>query len=235
MSRADRATFQHLATTFPSMVNTIAFYELMVLAGPAGDDGRAIELLELLIAEDYQPQTDAFFIKYTPNATLGLEIAEGIAVTVRVDRNALGLSLAELYQKADALPNAIRVVENLDPTTIAAVSLAELYASQRRWADVVELTEGVANEDDASTYLLVQRGRAFREQGLHTAAREALKEALRLRSRSADLRLPALVERGLSYLAEGKKSMARKDFERVLAERSNYPEIVEILNSLTES
>lgn len=78
------------------------------------------------------------------------------------------------------------------------------------------------NEDDASALLCVFRGQAFREQGFHDAAHEALKEALRSRSRAAPIRHHALAERAQNYLAQGKKAMARKDLERILAEDSNY-------------
>ncbi len=235
MSSANGQTFAQIAASFPETRRTAALYELMVVAGPAGDDPRAIELLDDMVGSGFDPQADAFFLKYTPRATMSLEIADGVAVTLPTDKNALGLALAELLQKTGQLDRAVSVVENLEPTSIAAVSLAELYADQTRWADILQLTEGVTNEDDATTYLLVQRGHAFREQGLYTAARETLKEALRVRSRSAELRLPALVERALTYVAEGKKAMARKDFERVLAEQSDYPGATEALLALDEA
>jgi hypothetical protein len=47
----------------------------------------------------------------------------------------------------------------------------------------------------------VFRGQAFREQGFHDAAHEALKEALRSRSRAAEIRHLALAERAQNYLA----------------------------------
>jgi lipoprotein NlpI len=81
------------------------------------------------------------------------------------------------------------------------------------------------SRNEASTFLLIQRGVALREQGFHAAAREALKEALRIRTRPAEMRQLALVERGKVYVAEGKRAMARRDFERVLAENSTYPGI----------
>ena len=121
----------------------------------------------------------------------------------------------------DDLAGAIDVVEQLEPTTYSAVSLAELYAETSRWEDVIELTEGLTNEDDASALLLVLRGQAFREQGFHDAAHESLKEALRSRSREASIRHLALAERAQNYLAQGKKAMARKDLERILAEDSD--------------
>jgi tetratricopeptide (TPR) repeat protein len=97
---------------------------------------------------------------------------------------------------------------------------------------VIELTEGVKNEDDASALLLVFRGQAFREQGFHDAAHEALKEALRSRSRAPEIRHHALAERAQNYLAQGKKAQARKDLERILAEDSSYEGVRERLAAL---
>ena len=87
---------------------------------------------------------------------------------------------------------------------------------------MIELTDGMQNEDDASALLCVFRGQALRQQGFHDAAHEALKEALRSRSRAAPIRHLALAERAHNHLAQGKKGMARKDLERILAEDSSY-------------
>jgi tetratricopeptide (TPR) repeat protein len=140
----------------------------------------------------------------------------------------------ELKQDAGKLDEAIEVVEQLDPSTYAAVSLAELYAQTGRWDDVIELTEGVKNEDDAAALLCVFRGKAFREQGFHDAAHEALKEALRSRCRAAEIRHLALAERAQNYLAQGKKSQARKDLERILADDSGYEGVREQLAALDD-
>jgi tetratricopeptide (TPR) repeat protein len=122
----------------------------------------------------------------------------------------------------------------LEPTTYSAVSLAELYAQTGRWDDVIELTEGITNEDDASALLCVFRGQALREQGFHDGAHEALKEALRSRSRAGPIRHRALSERAENYLAQGKKAMARKDLERILAEDSSYEAVRERLAALDQ-
>jgi Tfp pilus assembly protein PilF len=70
-------------------------------------------------------------------------------------------------------------------------------------------------------------------QGYHDAAHEALKEALRSRSRAAPIRHLALHERAQNYLAQGKKAMARKDLERILAEDSTYHGVREQLAELS--
>ena len=58
-------------------------------------------------------------------------------------------------------------------------------------------------------------------------------EALRSRARAAPIRHLALAERAQNYLAQGKKAMARKDLERILAEDSNYPNVREQLAKLS--
>ena len=157
---------------------------------------------------------------------------KGSRLSFRINRDAVGLALAELKQERGDLSGAIDVVEQLEPTTYSAVSLAELYAQTGRWDEVIQLTEGMRNEDDATALLCVFRGQAFCEQGYHDAAHESFKEALRSRSRAAPIRHLALHERAQNYLEQGKKAMARKDLERILAEDSDYDGVREQLAQL---
>ena len=190
----------------------------------------------MLLTEAFATGKDLAEDKFVSNylfTRLELPLAQGVTAELSINRDAVGLALAELKQDHGDLEGAIDVVEQLEPTTYAAVSLAELYSQTERWDDVIELTEGMKNEDDASALLCVFRGQAFREQGFHDAAHEALKEALRARSRAAPIRHLALTERAKNYLAQGKKGMARKDLERILAEDSGYEGVRERLADLT--
>lgn len=83
-------------------------------------------------------------------------------------------------------------------------------------------TETITNQDDITALLCVYRGGAFRALGHHTAAREVLKEALRIRKCLAAVRHAAFCERAATNLADGKRAQARKDAERVLAEDSTH-------------
>jgi tetratricopeptide (TPR) repeat protein len=195
------------------------------------DPAEAERLLTEAFATGKDPAEDKFVSTYL-SIRLKLSIAQGVSAELPINRDAVGLALAELRQEAGNLEGAIEVVEQLEPTTYAAVSLAELYAQAGRWDDVVELTEGIKNEDDAAALLCVFRGQAFREQGFHEAAHESLKEGLRSRSRAAEIRHLALSERAQNYLAQGKKSQARKDLERILAEDSGYEGVREQLAAL---
>lgn len=199
----------------------------------SGADARSLELLAWVFGTGKDPAADPFIAKYV-TARFTLEVAEGATAELGLDRSAIGLALAELYQDAGNLDAAVTVVEQLDPTTFAALSLAELYSDLGRHADVVGLTEGLSNDDDVTALLLVFRGVALREQGYPEAAREAFKEALKSKKREAVVRHRALLERSRTYEAEGKRAMARKDLERIMAEDSTYEGLSAALAAIAE-
>ena len=72
-----------------------------------------------------------------------MEIATGITAEMPIDRQSLGLLLAELKQEAGDVSGAAGVVETLEPTTLSAVSLAELYSVAGRYDEAVDLTNGL--------------------------------------------------------------------------------------------
>jgi len=146
-------------------------YSLAGLMLVTDEPKEAERLLSEAFATGKDPAQDKFVSTYL-FTRLELSIAAGITAELPVDRDAVGLALAELKQDEGDLDGAIAVVEQLEPTTYSAVSLAELYAEAERWDDVIELTEGMENQDDPSALLCVFRGRPFREQGFHDAAHE---------------------------------------------------------------
>jgi predicted negative regulator of RcsB-dependent stress response len=229
----DAAAIHAIGQQNPPAAATAAMVEVLHVALPGHDSERTRTLLGWLFDTGYDPVSDAFIVKYVEPSAVAVPIATGVTAEMPWDRQALGLIAAELEQEAGNHDRAIAIVEQLEPTTVAAVSLAELYAEVERWADIVDLTNGIPNEDVASTFLLIQRGTALREQGYFEAARASLKEALRVRSRPIELRHLALIARGHTYLAEGKKSLARKDYERVLADDAAYPGLPEMLAEVT--
>ena len=217
----------------PAIASWRASTPVNASAGPAAGAAAAAVGVTAAAGTHTPPEAVDKFVAAYLFTRLELSIAEGITAELPVNRDAVGLALAELKQDEGDVAGAIDVVEQLEPTTYSAVSLAELYAQAERWDDVVELTEGMKNEDDASALLCVFRGQAFRAQGFHDAAHEALKEALRSRSRAAPIRHHALAERAQNYLAQGKKAMARKDLERILAEDSSYEGVRDQLAELS--
>lgn len=230
----DPAGVVRVAAEHPEARQVGALLEAVMGALPSGDGPRSRELLGWLWGVGYDPATDQFLRRYLPNAGLVLEIAAGITVRLPMDRDTVGLALAEVLQSSGDARAASDVVEQVTPSTVAAVSLAELYADQERWDEIIAMTDGLTNVDEASVFLLVQRAAALRQTGSPGAAREALKEALRIRSRPAGLRHLALIERAYTYLAENKRAMARKDLEKVLAEDSTYPGLAAAMAELPQ-
>jgi len=228
----DASAVRRVATEYPEAQRAASIYETLLLGLPATDPALGVSLLGFAWSVGIDPLTDPFISKYTPGLTLTLDVAEGITVTLPLDRDTIGLALAEAYQATEDLPAAVDIVEQLTPTTVAAVSLAELYLELERWNDVVDLTNGLTNVDDAAMQLLTQRAYALRESGQPGAALEALKEALRLRTRPATLRHRALIVRAMTYLDTNKVAMARKDLDKVLAEDASYPGLREALAAL---
>lgn len=202
-----------------------------VLSMTAGNEERARSLLQWVFDTGQDPAAHPFMANYVA-AAFSLEVAAGATADLIPDRSGIGLALAELHQEAGDLEAAIRVVEQLEPTTFAALSLAELYSAAGRHEDVVDLTNGIGNEDDTTALLCVFRGVAFREQGHLDAARESFKEALKSKKREAVIRHRALLERARTYEAEGKRGMAKKDLERIMAEDSTYEGLAEALTGL---
>ncbi len=75
------------------------------------------------------PGADPFITKYV-TSQISLELVEGVTVDLTIDRSTIGLLLGELLQRASAPDRAIAVVEQLKPTTLTALSLAEMYVDE---------------------------------------------------------------------------------------------------------
>ena len=226
----DADAIDAVAATYPDLRLASA-----TLAGllKFGTGQRAEDLLSWVWSSGSEPADDPFIQKYVHVRAFELLIAPGVTADLRIGRTAIGLALAELLQGGGQLEAAVDVVESLEPYSFAAVSLAELYAQTERWADVVTLTDGVTNEDDSTALLCVLRGEALREQGYFDSSRAALREALSSKARDPVIRHRAWLERARTYEAEGKRSLARKDLERIMAEDSTYPGLAESLAELT--
>lgn len=199
----------------------------------SGDAGRARELLGWVAAND--PDAAArhpLAGKYAAELTWPVEVAHGVVAELHLTDDVAVLAAAELHQAAGDLAAAIWCVESAEPTAIAALSLAELYSQAGRHQDVIDVTNGVDNGDDATALLLVLRGRAFAQVGYYDAARESFKDAMRIRSRAMAVRHRALLERAEVNLAQNKKAAARKDLETVLADNPAYPGLSELLVTL---
>lgn len=203
-----------------------AVIELVRDALPHTEDDRALRLAAWLVRVRYDPGADPFLRRYGIVLSAHLPLSAGLDVDVPLDATALRLLYAELAA-ADDPAGATAAVEALEPSTLAASTLASLYRARRRWNDLAQFSAPVLNVDAASAAVLIRRGVALRELGLIRGALEAFDQVVRPNVTSArpiELRVEALFERASTHLADGRRAPARRDLERVLAQ---YPESTE--------
>jgi hypothetical protein len=200
-----------------------SLFEALWEAIPAGNWSCAIDMLSWLYDAGYDPSQDNFVRTYLPKTGITLSLAYGVDVQLPLDRNYIGLLLAELHQSFGDVEAARRVLEQLTLSTVTAVPLAEFYLNHGWWAEVVDLTDNLNVDDEASVFLLVQRGIALREQGCCGASLAALTQALEFIEPGTKFAQRVLVERGLTYLKEGNGVRGRNELEKVLAANSGYP------------
>ena len=83
------------------------------------------------------------------------------------------------------------------------LSLCELYAAAGYWEGIIEQAAEMQSEDDITLEIMILRGRALQEKGLHDAALAIFTQALRRKKdRSPDLLREATVV-GADIQADG--------------------------------
>ncbi len=195
----------------------------------------AQQVLATIWSSNDRIDSDPLFRKYLGLKPFEIGIAEGVLAQLNLNRDAIGLLFAETLQSQGYLQEAIEVVEDLYPTQMTALSLAELYVAAKNWDEVISITNGLTNVDDATCLLIVYRGISFREKGFNEAAREAFKEALKSKKRNMTIRHRGHAERALTYMAEGKQSFALKEVEKIMAENPDDEGVKLILSALEET
>ncbi len=84
------------------------------------EPNEAEQLLTQAFATGKDPAEDKFVSTYL-FTRLELSLAQGVTAELPINRDAVGLALAELKQAHGDLEGAIDVVEQLEPTTYSAV------------------------------------------------------------------------------------------------------------------
>jgi tetratricopeptide (TPR) repeat protein len=161
---------------------------------------------------------------------ISVKITELIQATVPFDLTGASLLLAEAYQLAEKLEEAIGLVQQLhdaDPTNLAIrLSLSDLLLADGDFEGVVEIASGVTNEDDLSVALIHMRAAALVGLGHQTAAMDAFKDALaKTANRDTELLSTVRYDRALALEQAGQKAKARADFERLYAADPNYRDV----------
>jgi tetratricopeptide (TPR) repeat protein len=201
-----------------------------------GLDADPIPHYEALISSDLA-MPDKYQLKYLPPAvvspSLTGRITEHINAEVPFDSVGATLLLAEHYQEAGRLDEAIGLVQQLHEANLSdpviTLSLADLLMADGDYDAVVEVAAGATNDSDLGAALLHLRGAALFALGHQTGALDAFKEALAKPSRDAELLQVIRYDRALAYEAAGQKGRAKQDLERIFAKDPGYLDVKERL------
>jgi tetratricopeptide (TPR) repeat protein len=170
--------------------------------------------------------------KYFKGIKPQVSIAIGISTQMHYSKQTLGFIYSEVLQGQKKFEEAVAVLLQMSPDQMVAVSLADIELSNKDFDGAIETTEDVEVFDDATAMLMILRGVAFREKGLHEAAVECFKRALKFKDAPEALEHRALFERGVTYALMGKRAMGIKDLEKILVDNPGYPEVEKKLSEL---
>jgi tetratricopeptide (TPR) repeat protein len=204
-----------------------------------GPDAEQIRHLETLIGSD-AAMPDKLQAKYLPAGMVSLSlmgrVTEHINAEVPFDSVGATLLLAEHYQEAQRLEEAIGLVQQLheaNPTDPAIrLSLADLLLADDDFDGVVEAATGATNDSDLGAALLHLRAAALFALGHQTAALDSFRDALAKPSRDADLLMVIRYDRALAYEASGQHGRAKQDLERLFARDPGYLDVRERLGAV---
>lgn len=190
---------------------------------------RSRELIGWSIRQGVDIKNHQFVKNYLADTTWPVEIACGVTAHLTIPQDVLLLAAGELHLAAGDVNAAIWTVAQAALTTMSALSLAELYGDAGRHHDVIDLTDGLAVSDDATTLLIILRGRAFSELGYHDAAREVLASALNNYWAAPRVLHRGLIETAHVDFAQNRHADGHRILRTVLAEDPHYPGIREWL------
>lgn len=202
-----------------------------LLAALALEGDAAIAHLETLVESD-DPMPDKYQFKYLPPLTLNPSITENIPAEVAFSPVGATLILAERYQEASRLEEAIGLIQQLhevypsDP--VVRLPLADLLYADGDLDGTVEVTTGAVNDDDVGVALLHLRASALYGLGQVTGSLDTFKAALaKTAGRDPGLQMAVRYDRAIAYGEAGQAAKARADWERPYAADPRYRDVAE--------
>jgi len=178
-------------------------------------------------------------LKYLGRDSVAFElpVTEEVTASLRFDMRAAYLTLAEVYQHQGRTQDAAGVIKTAiaagyrDPLLV--LSLAELYNDLEMDDELIAIAQGVENTDDVNLAIMFYMGQAMTRKGYYDAAVTVLKAAVAKRKdRSGALLMDARYALAQAYEQSGKKAMARKQYEQVLAKDFDYRDVKERVDRL---
>ena len=177
----------------------------------------------------------ALLRKYDVVPTVSLAVTSHVTAHIQPRRRGTLLALAECYELMDQPDKALACLEDLlsDHADDVVVQLAMSETLMDRGGQgqrVVSLIGNPDNDSDAHAALLMIKGQALQELGLHEAAIQVFTQASRRRKdRDPDLIRQIRYCRALAYEASGKAARGRQELEALYAEDPELEDVAERL------
>ena len=220
-------------TVYPEHALTArAFTITLLMSKPESfDEGMAVA--SEIWGKRHELMENDLWLRYSKHVRLTTPSAPGIVLRSVWSMKALGLIYSEGLQAQKKFKEALEVLGQIQQDVIVHVASCEIQIQAGMFDEVIKSTDEIENTDDASTILLIFRGIALREKGALDAAIEVFKLARAKKDRSEVILNKALFERAQAYEKLGKKAMARKDYEKILATDGSYAGVAEALRGLS--
>jgi len=179
-----------------------------------------------------------YFDKYGIMLQIKLPITKEITAVIAPNKRGVLLTLAEAYQRLGKFQDAeicLRELLKLLPEDILVkLSLTELLLSESpdkdRCKEVVQLAEGINNESEIHSALILYKAKALRRLGVLDPAKDLITQALRRAKSLPDELVYALrYERALVYEDLNQTRKARSEFEKIYAENPTYEDVAKKL------
>ncbi|HEY5530527.1 MAG TPA: tetratricopeptide repeat protein [Candidatus Anoxymicrobiaceae bacterium] len=233
--------------------NALAHFQGAAALNPGCIDAYLLSALVLINRQDYSTAAAwlervigsgasefPLLCKYLGSDSIHFELAitDEVKANLRLDLRAAYLTLAEVYQQQGRLQDSLAIVKQAvsrgysDP--VIRLSLVELYNDLEMDEELIAEAQGTENTDNVSVAILFYLGQAMMRQGYYDAALTVLKAALAKRKdRSETLLLDTRYVLAQVYEKSGKKSMARKQYEQILAKDYTFRDVKSRVDELS--
>jgi tetratricopeptide (TPR) repeat protein len=236
-SAAALASFEKVVGSDPAAVSAHLFAG--VAASVIGDAPRSIAHLEAVVGSQVG-LPDRYQAKYMPasifNLGVSVRITDSITAASQFGNLAAVLALAEAYQSAGRLEEAIGLMQQIHEIQpndeLVRLSLCDLLYADGDNEAVIEMSAGVTNDSDADVETMHLRGAAFVATSLTRAALDAFTAALaETANRDAGLLNAVRYDRALLLVQLGQSKRARDDLERIYAVDPTFEDVKDRLTN----